>query len=169
MFRKPRKINQYRRKGKNLIATNKIKPEQWNISDAETKEALKVKGYDVKQIKKIHLLKHQVCISYWDAKGNICSSFFSYRIFARWQEEVEKLIYTCETLKEWAKLNYVMKYEFAYYHYPSEIEDALHTILENHLFVLKITEEQVVLEVQNEQQNPHVETRFIASSKTNNR
>ncbi|WP_254625778.1 hypothetical protein [Nostoc sp. TCL240-02] len=168
MFRKPRKINQYRRKGKNLIATNKIKPEQWNISEAETKEALKVKGYDVKQIKKIHLLKHQVCVSYWDAKGNICSSFFSYRIFARWQEEVEKLIYTCETLKEWAKLNYVMKYEFAYYHYPSEIEDILHAILENHLSVLKATLQQVVLQVQNEQQNLHVETRFIASSKTNN-
>lgn len=146
MFRKPRKINQYRRKGKNLIATNKIKPEQWNISDAETKKALKVKGYDVKQIKKIHLLKHQVCISYWDVKGNICSSFFSYRIFARWQKEVEKLIYTCETLKEWAKLNYVMKYEFAYYHYPSEIEDTLHAILQNHLSVLKATIEQVVLQ-----------------------
>jgi hypothetical protein len=144
MFRKPRKINQYRRKGKNLIATNKIKPEQWNISDAETKEALKVKGYDVKQIKKIHLLKHQVCISYWDTKGNICSSFFSYRIFARWQKEVETLIYICQTLKEWAKLNYVMKYEFAYYHYPSEIEDTLHAILENHLSALKTTEQQVV-------------------------
>ncbi len=146
MFRKPRKINQYRRKGKNFIATNKIKPEQWNISDAETKEALKVKGYDVKEIKKIHLLKHQVCISYWDVKGNICSSFFSYRIFARWQQEVEKLIYTCETLKEWEKLNYVMKYEFAYYHYPSEIEDTLHAILENHLSVLKATVQQVVLQ-----------------------
>jgi hypothetical protein len=146
MFRKPHKINQYRRKRKNLIATNKIKPEQWNISDAETKEALKVKGYNVKQIKKIHLLKHQVCISYWDVKGNICSSFFSYRIFARWQKEVETLIYTCQTLKEWAKLNYVMKYEFAYYHYPSEIEDTLHTILQNHLSVLKATIEQVVLQ-----------------------
>ncbi|MBN3887860.1 MAG: hypothetical protein HWQ43_01320 [Nostoc sp. JL31] len=147
MFRKPRKINQYRRKGKNFIATNKIKPEQWNISDAETKEALKVKGYNVKQIKKIHLLKHQVCISYWDVKGNICSSFFSYRIFARWQKEIEKLIYACQTLKEWAKLNYVMKYEFAYYHYPSEIEDILHAILENHLSVLKATVQQVVLQV----------------------
>ncbi len=146
MSRKPRNINQYRRKGKNLIATNKIKPEQWNISDAETKEALKVKGYDVKQIKKIYLLKHQVCISYSDAKGNMCSSFFSYRIFARWQEEAQKLIYTCQTLKEWAKLNYLMKYEFAYYHYPSEIEDALGAILETHLCVLKETERQVVLQ-----------------------
>ena len=100
MFGKPRKLNQYRRKGRNLIASNKIKPEQWNISQTEAKEALKAKGYDVKQIKKIHCLKHQVCISYWDATGNICSSFFSYRIFARWQKEAEKLIYTCQTLRE---------------------------------------------------------------------
>ncbi|MBN3949654.1 MAG: hypothetical protein HWQ38_25575 [Nostoc sp. NMS7] len=146
MFHKPGKSNQYRRKGKNLIATNKIKPEQWHISEAEAKEALKLKGYDVKQIKKIHCLKHQVCISYWDAKGNVCSSFFSYRIFARWQEEAEKLIYTCQTLKGWAKINYLMKYEFAYYNYPSEMEDALHAILENHLSVLKVTAQQVVLQ-----------------------
>ena len=139
MFRKARKTNQYRRKGRNLIATNKIKPEQEYISDAEVKEALKAKGHDVKQIKKIHRLKHQVGISYWDAKGNVCNSFFSYRIFARWQEEAEKLIYACQTLKEWAKLNYVMKYEFAYYHYPSEMEDALYVILENHLCLLKTT------------------------------
>ncbi|MEH2336864.1 hypothetical protein [Nostoc sp.] len=146
MFGKPRKTNQYRRKGRNLIATNKIKPEQWHISDAEVKEALKAKGHDVKQIKKIHRLKHQVCISYWDAKGNVCSSFFSYRIFARWQEEAEKLIYICQTLKEWAKLNYVMKYEFTYYHYPSKMEDALHAILENHMYVLKATAQEVVLQ-----------------------
>lgn len=40
-----------------------------------------------------------------------------------------------------------MKYEFAYYHYPSEIEDILHAILENHLSVLKGTVQQVVLQV----------------------
>lgn len=39
-----------------------------------------------------------------------------------------------------------MKYEFAYYHYPSEIEDTLHAILQNHLSVLKATIEQVVLQ-----------------------
>ncbi|MCG6135559.1 MAG: hypothetical protein MET45_12995 [Nostoc sp. LLA-1] len=146
MFRKSRKVNQYRRQGRNLIATNKIKPEQWNISDAEVKEALKVKGYDVKQVKKIHHLKHQVCISYWDTKGNVCSSFFSYRIFARWHREVEKLIYCCQTLKEWKRLNYVIKYEFLYYHYPSEIQDALQAALENRLYVLKYTEAQAVFQ-----------------------
>lgn len=32
-----------------------------------------------------------------------------------------------------------MKYKFAYYHYPSEMEDALYAILENQLYVLKAT------------------------------
>ncbi|MDP5339591.1 MAG: hypothetical protein NWQ28_13585 [Nodularia sp. (in: cyanobacteria)] len=144
MFRSPRKVKKYRRPGRNLIASNKIKPDQWNISDAEVKEALKVKGYDVKQVKKISYLKHQVCISYWDTKDNVCSSFFSYRIFARWQTDVEKLIYYCSSLKEWKKLNYIIQYEFAYYHYLSEMSDALSSALENRLYVLKATEQQAV-------------------------
>ncbi|MEA5515919.1 hypothetical protein [Nodularia sp. UHCC 0506] len=146
MFRRLRKVQKYRRQGRNLIASNKIKPDQWHISDTEVKEALKVKGYDVKQIKKIRCLKHQVCISYWDAKDNVCSSFFSYRIFARWQTDVEKLIYCCQTLKEWKKLNYVIQYEFAYYHYLSEMEDALSSALENRLCVLKATEQLAVFQ-----------------------
>lgn len=140
MFRSPRKVKKYRRPGRNLIASNKIKPDQWNISDAEVKEALKVKGYDVKEVKKIRYLKHQVCISYWDAKGNVCSSFFSYRIFARWQADVEKLISYSQTLQEWKKLNHLIQYEFAYYNYLRQMSDALSTALENRLYALKATE-----------------------------
>lgn len=147
MSRQRRKTSKYHRQGKNLIAANKIKPEQWQISNAEAKDALKAKGYDVKQIKKIHCLKHQVSISFWDTKGNICSSFFSYRIFARWQTEVEKLVYTCDTLKAWTKLNHILGYEFAYYSYPREIEDAIQVVLENHLCVLKATDIQAVFSV----------------------
>ncbi len=144
MFRKSSKSNQYRRPGKNLISANKIKPYQWHISDAEAKEALQAKGYNVEQIKKIRCLKYQVCISYWDKKGNICSSFFSYRIFARWQKEVEKLIDDCQTLQDWTKLNHIMRYEFTYYYYLREIEYALHAALENRLCVLSITARQAV-------------------------
>ncbi|BAY21772.1 hypothetical protein NIES2100_15290 [Calothrix sp. NIES-2100] len=144
MLYKARKINSYRPKGQSLIAANKIKPEQWYISHAEAKEALTAKGYKVKQIKKIHCLKHQVCISFWDEKGNICSSFFSYRIFARWQKEVEKLIDTCPTLNDWKKLNHIMQYEFVHYHYFQEMEDALYTALKNRLSVLKVTSQQAV-------------------------
>jgi hypothetical protein len=144
MVSRTRKKNQYRRKGQSLIAANKIKPEIWYISDAEAKEALNANGCKVKQIKKIHKLKHQICISYWDEKGNVCSGFFSYRIFARWQKEAEKLIECCQTLKEWAQLNHIMHYEFAYYSYLAEIEDALHIQLENRLIVLKATTLQAV-------------------------
>lgn len=144
MFRSPRKVTKYRRSGRNLIASNKIKPDQWNISDAEVKEALKVKGYDVKQVKKIRCLKHQVCISYWDANDNVCCSFFSYRIFARWQTDVEKLISYCPTLPEWKKLNHIIQYEFVSYHYLSEISDAISNALENRLYVLQATEQLAV-------------------------
>ncbi|BAY97717.1 hypothetical protein NIES37_16610 [Tolypothrix tenuis PCC 7101] len=144
MLYKPRKINSYRRKGQSLITANKIKPEQWHISHAEAKAALIVKGYKVKQIKKIHCLKHQVCISYWDEQGNICSSFFSYRIFSRWQKEVEQLVDNCQILKDWKKLNHIMQYEFAYYHYFQEMQDAIYTALENRLSVLKLTSQQAV-------------------------
>lgn len=147
MFRSPRQVKKYRRPGRNLIAANKIKPDQWNISDAEVKEALKVKGYDVKQVKKISCLKHQVCISYWDAKGNVCCSFFSYRIFARWQTDVEKLISCCPTFKEWKKLSHIMQYEFAYYHYLRQMEETLSTALENRLCVLNATEQIAVFQV----------------------
>jgi hypothetical protein len=77
----------------------------------------------------------------------VCSSFFSYRIFIRWQREVEKLIYGCQTLKEWKKLNYVLNCEFADYHYPSEMENVLHAVLENRLSVLKLTVQQAVFQV----------------------
>ena len=146
MFNKQRKTKPSRRKLHSLISANKIKPEQWQINEAEAKEALEAKGYDVKQIKKICCLKHQVSISYWDNQGNVCSSFFSYRIFARWQKEVERLIYQCSTLKEWTKLNYIMNYEFAHYNYLTEIQDTLYTALENRLYVLKATAGQTVFQ-----------------------
>ncbi|MBE9081167.1 MULTISPECIES: hypothetical protein [unclassified Tolypothrix] len=144
MLYQPRKSNSYRRKGQNLISANKIKPEQWHISHAEAKAALTGKGYKVQQIKKIHCLKHQVCISYWDERGNICSSFFSYRIFSRWQKAVEQLVDSCLNFNELKKLNYIMQYEFANYHYFQEMEDAIYTALENRLCALKITSQQVV-------------------------
>lgn len=144
MSRKLRGINQYRRKNKNLIAANKIKPEKWCISNNEAQVALNSQGYKVKQIKKISCLKHQVCISFWDIKGNICSSFFSYRIFLRWQKEVENLISTCQIFKEWQKLNYLLKYEFAYYQYSSAMEEELQAALEIRLKVLTTTAPQAV-------------------------
>jgi hypothetical protein len=147
MFRRLRKGRQYRHRGKNLIAANKIKPEQWQISDAEAQAALQAKGYKIKQIKKINCLKYQICISFWDEKGNVCSSFFSYRIFETWQKETEKLICSCQTLQDLTKLNHIMQYEFAYYCYHTEVEIQLQAALENRLHVLNTTSPQAVLQV----------------------
>jgi hypothetical protein len=129
--------NQSRHQRRNLIATNKIKPERWLLSEAEIIEALKAKGCKVKKIKKICCLKHQVSISYWDEKGGVCSSFFSYRIFVRWQKEVEMLINHCPTLGEWSQINHIMKYEFSHYEYFIEVVDLLNAALENRLCGLR--------------------------------
>lgn len=147
MFRRLRKGRQYRHRGKNLIAANKIKPEQWQISDTEAKQALQATGYKIKQIKKINCLKYQICISFWDEKGNVCSSFFSYRIFETWYEEAEKLICSCQTLQDLAKLNYIMQYEFTCYYYHGNVEAQLQAALENRLSLLKTTTPQAVLQI----------------------
>jgi hypothetical protein len=138
MLKRSSKIHNKRSgKGQGLIASNRIKPEEWKISNAEAKDALKAQGCNVKEIKKIRCLKHQVCISYWDEKGGVCSGFFSYRIFMKWQVEVEKLVNTCQTLREWFLLARIMKYEFAYYPYLKDIKDTLNNALNNRLHVLE--------------------------------
>ena len=144
MFRNLRRVKKYRRPGSNLIAAKNIQPHEWKISQAEVKEALRHKGCEVKKVKKIRYLKHQVCISFWDAKGDVCSSFFSYRIFTRWETTVVKLINCCDDIREWRRLNRIMRYEFAYYEYLEEMEKVLQTVLENRLYVLKATSEVAV-------------------------
>lgn len=140
MSRKPRKIHQYRRQGKSLISANQISPENWYLTDKEIGQALQTLGLTVKKVKKIHYRKHQVCISWWDEKGNACSSFFSYRIFARWQTEVEQLINTCHTQKEFNRLSRYIQYELAYFPYPVEMVDAIATTLENREYHIKAAE-----------------------------
>jgi hypothetical protein len=138
MLQRSSKIQKKRsRKGKGLISSNRIKAEEWEISNAEAKDALNAQGYNVKEIKKIRCLKHQVCISYWDEKGGVCSGFFSYRIFKRWQVEVEEVINACQTLREWLMLAHIMKYEFAHYPYLKDIKDRLEKFLNNRLEVLE--------------------------------
>ncbi|MEO1373480.1 MAG: hypothetical protein AAFW70_03960 [Cyanobacteria bacterium J06635_10] len=144
MFGKRIKKNLRRPRGKNLISSNRIKPDAWHISPTEVKVALKAAGFDVQEIKKIRLLKYQICISYWNHKGGVCSGFFSYRLFPTWHKVVEKLIENCPNLKGWGLLNHIMLREFKYYPYPVEMEDALHNALQNRLYVLKATARQAI-------------------------
>jgi hypothetical protein len=112
-------------KPQGLISLNKIKPEIWRIDYPKIITALLARGYDVKKIKKVKYLKHQVCISYWDDKGGVCSGFFSYRIFERWQRAVQKLVYDCRSLYEIHSLNKLIEYEFAHYPYSVEMQAAI--------------------------------------------
>lgn len=118
-------FNQKSYKPQSLISLNKIKPEIWRIDDARIIKALVARGYDVKKIKKIKYLKHQVCISYWNEKGGVCSGFFSYRIFERWQLAVQKLVYDCRSLYEIHSLSKLIEYEFAHYPYSIEMQAAI--------------------------------------------
>jgi hypothetical protein len=137
MPRKTKKIHPYRRRGKSLIAAKKINPQTWEITEDEAISALISHGEPVYKIKKIHPLKHQVCISFWDAKGNVYSGFFSYRIFERWQKEVEKLVFACQNLKEWLRLNSLLQYELEYYAYSKNVVYAIDWALKTRLSQLE--------------------------------
>ena len=144
MFGKKFKKKPYRPKGKNLITSNKIKPDLWKLSATEAKEALRATGLDVEKIKKITLLKHKVCISYWNQEGGVCSGFFSYRIFPTWQKEVEALIENSLNFKRLQLINHIMEREFKCYPYPVEMEDAIYNSLQNRLCVLKAMAQETV-------------------------
>lgn len=146
MARKTPKICQYHhRKGQSLVSANKIIPGNWHLTNEEIRDALETLGLTVKKVKKIHYLKHQVCISWWDEKGNVCSSFFSYRIFARWQAEVERLINACHTLKEFYRMIGYIQYDLENFPYPLEMSDAIATTLENRECQLRAATREVTL------------------------
>jgi hypothetical protein len=112
-------------KPQSLISLNKIKPEIWRIDYPKIIKALIDRGYDIKKIKKVRYLKHQICISYWDEKGGVCSGFFSYRIFERWQYAVQQLVQDCQSLYQIHSLTQIIEYEFARYPYSTEMEAAI--------------------------------------------
>ncbi|RUT02099.1 hypothetical protein DSM106972_061740 [Dulcicalothrix desertica PCC 7102] len=119
------------KKVQSLIAANKITPHVWRLSEANIIEALNAQGYNAKKIKKISYLKHQISISYWDKNGGVCSGFFSYRIFARWQQAVERLVYNCGNTRELQRLSELIEYEYTHYPYPWEIQEAINNTVEN--------------------------------------
>lgn len=132
-----RKRNQPHPKGKSLIAVGKINPIQWHISRSEAAVALRKLGLSVKQVKRVNCLKHQVCISYWDTQGRVCSSFFSYRVFECWYEAVEALIYKCVTVEEWDSLGDIIEFELVQFPYPVAIADQIWENLKAHWYALK--------------------------------
>lgn len=128
------------RSRRSLISANKITPRLWRLREAEIIEALNAQGYDAKKIKKISYLKHQISISYWDNNGGVCSGFFSYRIFARWQYAVQKLVYNCGSTTELKRLSQLIKYEYNHYPYPLEIQEAIDKTIDTCTFELSAIE-----------------------------
>lgn len=112
-----------------FITAGKITPHVWRLREADIIEALNAQGCDAKKIKKISYLKHQVSISYWDNKGGVCSGFFSYRIFARWQQAVERLVYNCGSVRQLQQLSELIEYEYTHYPYPFEIQEAINNTI----------------------------------------
>ena len=147
MNRYPRKNRPYRHRSRSLIATWRIKPEVLYISEEEAKTTLNANGYGAKQIKKIRLLKHQVCISYWNNQGGTCGGFFSYRLFRCWQQAVKRLIYDCLSVRGWQILNWLMGSELTYYPYPEDISRNLSHSLQRRLSELQtpILQEEVLV------------------------
>jgi hypothetical protein len=139
MLPKTRKTRKYRRPGKSLIAAGKLNPQRWhNLSKGEIARALReYEGLFVKEVKKVHHLQHQVCISYVTTEGITCSSFFSYRIFESWQKAVENLIYSCHSLKELYSLMRCIQYDLDYFPYPVEMSEAIAFTLENRQYQLR--------------------------------
>ncbi|MBV8886528.1 MAG: hypothetical protein JO235_21380 [Chroococcidiopsidaceae cyanobacterium CP_BM_RX_35] len=140
MSHKIRRIRQYRFKGQSLTAAGKLHPERWkSIPKGEVARVLREnQGLSVKQVKKVHHLQHQICISYIDIDGNVCSSFFSYRLFESWQKAVESLIYTCSNLKELYNLRRIIQYDLYYFPYPSNIAGRISTVLESRFYELRM-------------------------------
>ena len=129
--------SQRRLKSQSLIATGKINPIEWYISKSEAAIALKDFGIPVKEVKKVRCLKHQVCVSYWDINGKVCCSFFSYRIFERWQKAVERLIQNCQVFGEWERLRDIIHYDMLKFTYPVEMADRIWDTLKNRWYQLR--------------------------------
>lgn len=158
------KMRQLRPKCQSLIAANKIRPQNWHLTDNEVRHALEPLGITVKTVKKINYLRHQVCISWWDQQGNVCSSFFSYRIFARWQAEVERLINACNTLKEFYRLFGYIQYELDRFPYPLEMSDAILVALADCESRLRVGAREVELAVYQETIYPVYPRHTLASA-----
>jgi hypothetical protein len=110
----------YRFKPKSLTALYWINPRYWKLSKEEVAKFL---GVSPEQVRKATCLQHQVSISWVTDAGNVCSSFFSYRLFGRWEKAVLDLIAGWQDPKTWHCLFSAIEYEFVRFDYPTEMAD----------------------------------------------
>ena len=124
MTRKTRNTRQ------SLTASGWLKPQRWQISKMEAAEALSM---PVNRIVKVYPKQHQVIVVYLNKKGQKCSSFFSYRLFARWQQEAIAAIASCRNQQILAPLEVILQYDLEHFKYPVAIADAIWEALLNHI------------------------------------
>ncbi|MCC3570445.1 MAG: hypothetical protein JGK30_06635 [Microcoleus sp. PH2017_40_RAT_O_B] len=113
-----------------LTASGWLKPQRWQISKMEAAEALRM---PVNRIVKVYPKQHQVIVVYLNKKGQKCSSFFSYRLFARWQQETIATIASCRNQQTLAPLEIIVQYDLEHFKYPVAIGDAIWEALLNHI------------------------------------
>jgi len=135
MTRKTRKTRQ------SLTASGWLKPQCWQISKIEAAEALRM---PVNRIVKVYPKQHQVIVVYLNQKGQKCSSFFSYRLFARWQQEAIAAIASCRNQQSLAPLEVIVQYDLEHFKYPVQSADAIWEALLNHIRQV-ITEQRLSL------------------------
>jgi hypothetical protein len=124
MTRKTRNTRQ------SLTASGWLKPQRWQISKMEAAEALRMPA---NRIVKVYPKQHQVIVVYLNKKGQKCSSFFSYRLFARWQQEVIAASGSCRNQQILAPLEVIVQYDLEHFKYPVAIADAIWEALLNHI------------------------------------
>lgn len=130
--RKPRQISKTCR---SLTASGWLQPNSWHISHQEAADALKI---PVERIFKVYSKRHQVIVVYLNQKGQKCCSFFSYRLFARWQKEAIALILNCQELQTLEPLEAVVQYDLEKFDYPVEMANAIWAALLDHITRLTV-------------------------------
>ena len=128
--RRTRKTRKTSRTRQSLTASGWLKPQCWQISKTEAAEALRM---PVNRIVKVYPKQHQVIVVYLNKKGQKCSSFFSYRLFARWQQEAIAAIASCRNQQILAPLEVIVQYDLEHFKYPVAIADAIWEALLNHI------------------------------------
>ncbi len=88
-------------------------------------------GVPRKRVRKVVCLAHQVCISWRDKEGKVCSSFFSYRIFPSWQRAVIARIGRCQDLLAVNELRGLIAAEYRQFKYSAEAKAAINEALSN--------------------------------------
>jgi len=136
-----RRTQRTRNTRQSLTASGWLKPQRWQISKTEAAEALRM---PVNRIVKVYPKQHQVIVVYLNQKGQKCSSFFSYRLFARWQQEAIATITSCRNQQTLAPLEIIVQYDLEHFKYPVAIADAIWQALLNRIRQV-ITEQRLSL------------------------